>query len=261
MRVLIEATKYMKIKLLSDLHLEFHEYIYQDCDCDIVVLAGDIHKGLNGIKWAIENISNKPVIYVMGNHEFYGETHQKLIQKARILAKGTNVYFLENECINIDGVNFYGCTLWTDYNLFGSYSLALLECQASMNDYRYIRRLPNYSLLKATDAARIHRESLSWLCQSLANNKGEINVVVTHHAPSRKSLMTGTENMLISAGYASDLEDRINQHKPTAWLHGHIHEAKDYSLHDCNVVCNPRGYPREYIKLFEDTKIIHIPRI
>ena len=249
----------MKIKLLSDLHLEFHSYTYQGCDSGVVVLAGDIHKGLKGIKWAIDNIKDKPVIYVMGNHEFYGETQQKLIKKARILVEGTNIHFLENESICIDGVNFLGCTLWTEYNLFGTYPLALLECQSNMNDYRYIRRLPSYSLIRAVDIARIHRDSISWLCQELVSKSDLVNVVITHHGPSRKSLKIGTENMLISAGYASDLESIIEQHKPSAWLHGHTHECNDYHVHGCRIVCNPRGYPGEGIDSFSDHKQIILP--
>ena len=58
----------MKIQILSDLHLEFEGHHYLDCDCDVVVLAGDIHtKGL-GVKWALEHIKDKPVIYVLGNY-------------------------------------------------------------------------------------------------------------------------------------------------------------------------------------------------
>jgi len=85
----------MKIQILSDLHLEFEEYHYLDCDCDVVVLAGDIHtKGL-GVKWALEHIKDKPVIYVLGNHEFYGKTYPKHIYQLKELAENTNIHILK----------------------------------------------------------------------------------------------------------------------------------------------------------------------
>lgn len=101
----------MKIQVLSDLHIEFRPFDIPDTDADVVVLAGDIHLGIKGIIWAIKNISNKPVIYVLGNHEYYGQTYPKLIKKLKETSTGTNVQILENELIQIGGVNFLGCTL------------------------------------------------------------------------------------------------------------------------------------------------------
>ena len=109
----------MKIQLLSDLHIEFQSYEYPDCDSDVVVLAGDIHTKGQGVKWAIENILDKPVIYVLGNHEYYGKTYPKLVAEVKELARGTNVHILERDVVTINGVNFLGCTLWTDFELFG----------------------------------------------------------------------------------------------------------------------------------------------
>jgi hypothetical protein len=38
-----------------------------------VILADDIHIGQKGIDWAKANFQDKPLIYVFGNHEYYGE--------------------------------------------------------------------------------------------------------------------------------------------------------------------------------------------
>lgn len=115
----------MKIQLLRDLHIEFGSYRYPDVESDVVVLAGDIHTKTQGIQWALENITDKPVIYVLGNHEYYGKTYPKLIDTAKELAKGSNVHVLENEVLTLGGVNFLGCTLWTDFELFGDPRIAI----------------------------------------------------------------------------------------------------------------------------------------
>jgi predicted phosphodiesterase len=101
----------MKIQLLSDLHVEFGDYRYEESDCDVVVLAGDIHTKGRGLSWALDNIKHKPVIYVFGIHEFYGATYPKLLDRMMQQCIGTNVHILENDLFKLDGINFLGCTL------------------------------------------------------------------------------------------------------------------------------------------------------
>lgn len=100
----------MKIQLLSDLHIEFGAFEYIDVGADVVVLAGDIHTKDRGVKWAIDTIKDKPVIYILGNHEFYGKAYPKLIGELKQLSKGTNVHVLENDVMSIDGVNLDNST-------------------------------------------------------------------------------------------------------------------------------------------------------
>jgi predicted phosphodiesterase len=69
----------VKIQTLSDLHIEFQPFQLIETDADVIVLAGDIHVGEKGVKWAIANIPNKPVIYVLGNHEYYGHAYPKKV--------------------------------------------------------------------------------------------------------------------------------------------------------------------------------------
>ncbi|HLP75721.1 MAG TPA: metallophosphoesterase [Candidatus Paceibacterota bacterium] len=82
---------------MSDLHLEFAPFQPNKVDADVVVLAGDVHTGTNGIKWILEAFRDKPVIYVLGNHEFYGQKIQKLIASIKEIAQGTNVHVLDND--------------------------------------------------------------------------------------------------------------------------------------------------------------------
>lgn len=232
----------MKIQLLSDLHIELEPFRYPECDSDVVVLAGDIHVRKFGLEWAIKNISNKPVIYVLGNHEYYTASYPCLINELKELAKGTNVHILENEAICIDGINFLGCTLWTDFNLFGDSVTASNHCQVAMTDFKRIKQHPEKSPIKPADTAKYHKQSKAWLTNALEQRKGETNVVVTHHGPSIRSAPKHLHDDLTIAGYASDMEGLIQDYTPDYWLHGHLHYGSDYQIGNCRVLCNPRGY-------------------
>src|SRR5216117_3472630 len=61
----------MRLHILGDLHLEFGTAKVPVTDADVVVLAGDIHLKREGRRWARNRFQDKPVVYVLGNHEFY----------------------------------------------------------------------------------------------------------------------------------------------------------------------------------------------
>lgn len=105
----------MKTLILSDLHLELSDFKAPSGEVDLVVLAGDIHKGNLGIYWARQTWPSKPIVYVAGNHEFYHQDRIKTIENLRSAANEMNVHFLDNDDVIIDGVRFLGCTLWTDW--------------------------------------------------------------------------------------------------------------------------------------------------
>jgi len=116
-----------------------------------------------------------------------------------------------------------------------------------MNDYKMIRRDPSYSRLCSIDMHVMHNESLRWLEKSLSESTSKTNVVVTHHAPSIKSIPEKHRNDLVSAGYASNLESFIYKTKPDLRIHGHVNEAFDYCIGQTRVICNPKGYPGEVL--------------
>ncbi|MCW9018627.1 MAG: metallophosphoesterase, partial [Kangiellaceae bacterium] len=241
-----------------DLHLEFEHYNYPVADADVVVLAGDIHTKGRAIDWIKSQIKNKPVIYILGNHEYYKKTYPKLTNDLVKQTEDSNIHVLENRSVEIDGVNFLGCTLWTDFELFGDARLAGFECQQVMNDYKKIRRLPNFAKMRSIDFAVIHKESKKWLEGKLENLQGQRNVVITHHAPSIQSVAQAHHEDITTAAYASNLENLIKHYKPSLWLHGHIHTSSDYLIDNCRVVCNPRGYPGELNPKYGPTYLIEI---
>ncbi|RLJ19537.1 phosphoesterase [bacterium endosymbiont of Escarpia laminata] len=235
----------MKLLVLSDLHIEFEAFDIAQRDVDVVILAGDIHVKERGLSWMRENIRDVPIIYVLGNHEYYGKAYPKLVHDMKERSAGTNVHILENSVFTMNGVNFLGCTLWTDFELFADARLTGYECQQIMTEYKKIRLSPKFSKLRSIDVASIHRQSLRWLDNELAKRAGELNIVVTHHGPSPRSLPRTGMNDVSNAAYVSNLEGLIEQRQPSYWIHGHLHNSSDYLIGNCRIICNPRGYPDE----------------
>ena len=128
----------MKIGVFSDLHLEFGKYDPPKVDADIIILAGDIHVGDQGIEWAKDVFKEKEVIYVIGNHEYYHGDFSKITDQIRKKATGSNIHVLEKEKLVIGEVCFLGCTLWTDFDLFGNRELDGMNAQYRMPDFNII---------------------------------------------------------------------------------------------------------------------------
>ena len=65
----------MKIRVLSDLHLDFDDdhasFTVPELPSDVVVIAGDVQLGSAGIDWIADRFGDVPKLYVLGNHEFY----------------------------------------------------------------------------------------------------------------------------------------------------------------------------------------------
>lgn len=248
----------MKIQILSDLHHEFGIFDFPVDHCDLLILAGDVNLGIKGINWIKENIRDIPVIYILGNHEYYKGSYPKTLHKIKEASRESNVHVLENESIEIQGIRFHGATLWTDFSLFGNPVAFGNMCQSKMNDYKKIRRDPSYSKLRSIDTFNIHQASRRWLNGSLAESNSAKNIVVTHHAPSIRSVPLQYHEDPISTAYASDLEEMIETHRPDYWIHGHIHTPIKYDISKTKVICNPQGYADEPYNGYERELIIEL---
>ena len=132
----------MKILILSDLHLEFAQLPLMPTQADVVVLAGEIWKNDNGIYWARSTWPDKELVYVAGNHEFYGREREYVLANLRAAAEETGVHFLDNTEVVIRGVRFLGTTLWTDFELFNktnSSKEVIDDCMNCLADFRMIK--------------------------------------------------------------------------------------------------------------------------
>ena len=264
----------MKIKLVSDLHLEFSDImIPNDANYDLLILSGDImvaqdlhdHQDENVRTAAmLEMLGSRQlkaqrfrdffkrcsfqfphVIYVAGNHEFYhGKFFASIDHLREECAKYPNIYFLENDVKVINDIVFMGATLWTDCNKHDPFTLHALADM--MNDFRIIRHdQSGYRSLKPADIADRHRKTLQYFKTVMDGYPQEQKfVVVGHHTPSHMSCHPQyAHDYIMNGGYHSDLSDFILDHPQIKlWTHGHTHHPFDYTIGSTRIVCNPRGY-------------------
>ncbi len=242
----------MIIQLASDLHLErlarrfpSETLIRPAPEADLLVLAGDIAAGADGVRlfadWPV------PVLYVPGNHEFFDADWQRTREELRRAAEGTRVSLLDGDECRFGGVRWLGCTLWTDYALDEQLDAGeqMQACARRMRDHAVIH--VGARLFKPEDALAEHRRCRAWLEASLAQPFDGPTVVITHHAPSARSVHPRFAGHPVNPAYASRLEPLLAGAR--AWLHGHVHDSFDYLVpgsggRACRVVANPRGNAR-----------------
>lgn len=226
----------MKLQVVSDIHLEFGDCILPVPERDVLILAGDISVGMHAIFFIKEQLKHSPVIYVPGNHEYYGQD----IEEVRAAWKDVdlpNFYFLDNKSCFLGGILFAGGTLWTDYDR-GNWH-AKNFAKRGMYDHEVIRR-GNRKFLP-DDAEIEHQHTYAFLDKVLLDNAAP-KVVVTHHLPSFKSIDKNYAHSPLNPAFASDLDALIVAHQPDLWIHGHTHSSHDYKIGETRIVCNPRGY-------------------
>ena len=252
----------MKIKLVSDLHLEFSDInIQNDQDYDVLILGGDIMIAQDLHDFPEENVRSAAmlemlssrqakaqrfrdffkrvsfqfphVIYIMGNHEFYhGKFYAGIDYMRDECAKYPNVHMLEQDMVIINDRNketgevsdvvFVGGTLWTDMNKRDPLTMHAIE--GMMNDFRIIRNdFRSYAAMSALDVAIRHDKTLAYIKLILQEHKDKKCVVVGHHSPSFQSCHPSyAHETLMNGGYHSDLSEFILDH-PQIVLWTHGH--------------------------------------
>jgi predicted phosphodiesterase len=236
----------MRLNILSDLHVGFSAFETPLNDADLVVLAGDIAPPRHAALWALR--LEKPVVYVLGNHEFYGSSIEAAGAELKRLCAGTQVRVLDNDEVIIDGVRFLGSTLWTDFMLFGDgteRASAIVEAQRLMRDFSRIRIDESSGVLfTPADAAKLFERNAAWLDRKLDVPHRGPTMVITHHAPARQSIHPRFAGSLLNACFVADVEHLVSANRVQWWIHGHTHDSFDYVLNGTRVICNPRGYAK-----------------
>lgn len=226
--------------LASDLHLGFGDMELPGGSN--LILAGDILEatavGKNSklaelfarfLKVELAKYTN--VVYVLGNHEHYGFEYFKT-KKFLEQNLPSNVQILEKETTVIDGVRIFGATMWTDFDRDNP--VAIHAARNGMNDFRHIRHITRK--FTPDQAAEEFRLTIAEL------EEVEADLVVTHHAPSFKSVPPEFASSILNAAYASNLDDFILDSNIKVWCHGHIHTPQDYMIGNTRILANPRGY-------------------
>ncbi len=255
----------MDIWTLSDIHLTLAEarsfhMPFAVPDADVCVVAGDITDDLvPALQWLSRTILPRmPVVTVLGNHEFFGHDIPAGRRSAARIASDLGIHLLDDSSVEVGGTRFAGGTLWTDFRLFEdadettafTQRACMAEAKRKFGDFdeiwateasdRHMARLFN-----PRDAVDLHQGTVSYLDRFMFDTidaAGAPTVIVTHHAPSRRSIHPKFASSPTSAAFASNMDSFVSAFQPDLWIHGHVHDSFDYQIGSTRIVCNPRGY-------------------
>lgn len=250
----MEKSTSIKIALGSDLHLgprdsarrrralDFSE------EANVIVLAGDIGVGMHPasiVRQVADNHPSAQIVWVAGNHEFYGTNVDKQIQRYRNAFEGDDrIHFLENDAVEILGFRILGCTLWTDFSILRETEMAMEVAGREISDFLYIQ-VRDKDRFQPSDAAARFNESCAYLQQQLTAGSPERTIIVSHFPPGLES-----RNRLFPLGYLSgyfqaNADHLIEKYQPALWLCGHNHYSTDFNKGNTRIVSNQLGYPSE----------------
>ena len=218
---------------MSDIHFEWHKdggksfraMLYPN-EVDILILAGDIISAKNPDPLYKLADMYKKVLYVAGNHEFYGSSVNKTLNRFRELSH-PNLVYLDNDIIEIGGKRFLGSSLWFKKDTVVRAGVR----EEWLNDFVSIHGY-SYWVYKQ------HEKSAKWLY----DNVKEGDIVITHHLPSMDCVAPKWKTSPYNCFFASNQDDTIVQKKPAYWFFGHTHESVEITKAQTNLVCNPFGY-------------------
>lgn len=238
----------MKLLIYSDLHLEFRHgwRLPADADGDVLVLAGDIITFKNYLPLA-ELLADwkKPVLYITGNHEYYTKKPMDQEEAAFRTWLANNlpqVTFLRDEEASIDGVHFFGGTMWTDFS--NENQLSMDAARSGMNDFRLIRTDKN-EVLHPADTVILHRDFVEKLTAWFEKQLKDPRVVISHHAPVINPHTKYGGSNLQPAFNSLDMIAVIEKYQPDLWIYGHTHECDNHTLGRTRIVSNQLGYPKD----------------
>lgn len=248
----------MKIRLLSDLHQEFrpetfrqHQFIKHQGE-DVTILAGDIAVGAKSVAEVLEMFllaGHRKIIYVPGNHEFYGKYYTETMQDLGTVCHDRDVVLLQPGTVYTkDNVVFFGGTLWTN---FCEDATTESLCREMISDFRVIRGF-SPAMCKT-----LYYNDLSWIKRVYQKYSGYKKVIVTHFLPAQECVDVRYAGSALNKYFANDLGEWIKLLDDTTWMYGHTHCEADFKLGNTRMICNPLGYPHEY-NYFSDFKTIEV---
>lgn len=249
------------IWIMSDIHADASPWVPPPGPrVDVAIVAGDVADQLcrKAIPWLAEHVVPRAgaTVYVPGNHDLYGRRLPDEIERAREDSAAVGITLLDDgQALNLGNLQVIGATLWTDYRIGGegTRAAAIATCgdrRDGMRDHRRIqtrdaRGTP--AAFRPREAAALHMRHRARIEEALSAPWDGPRIVVTHHAPHRRSLLHGEVRETIDAAYASDLSALMEgEAAPDIWIHGHVHRSQDYRVGRTRVIANPRGHDTSF---------------
>lgn len=237
----------MKVFGISDLHLEMYESVSglwnrlvdHLPEAEVLILAGDIgYPSSAGLGELLQLFQQRypHVLYVPGNHEYYDARNfdrEACAQQLRQVCDAAGVHLLDKNVWDWQGVRFVGTTLWSAVDR---------TTTKHLNDF-------NYAFRNQFDYLGEFVDSYRWLQRQLRADyrdpEVKMNVVITHHLPSPALVDPKYKDSPLNSGFCTDILDEVWTPKLHSWYCGHTHTASRQVYRDCELICNPMGYPHE----------------
>lgn len=179
-----DAVERLTVQLVSDMHLELinsrerMEAIIPRAIAPVLVMAGDIYVGRRTDFYQVmEMIARRfeAVVYVPGNHEYYSgdgnvkpmeQIHENIVESCK---KIKNFHLLDNSSVVINGITFFGGTMWVEVPAF-LYPAA----KSLMNDFNIIGTLSynHVRSLSPEDMDTMHHKTVSYMEDRVRSAKG-----------------------------------------------------------------------------------------
>lgn len=236
----------VKALVMSDLHLEHGTKIEIPLieGVKFLILAGDIGSNQSHLEFIKDCASKYTVIYILGNHEFYGFT-LKEVRDFWSSVEIENFHFLDNSSVVIDDIEFIGSTLWIDFNRQNFHTM--YNAPTEIKDFQKIFNANNDEYITPEDIYSEFEKSYAYLKDALYDDNGYVKVLVTHYGFSHQSVHPSyrehQSDLKMNHYFTNNLDNFIGNSLAKIAIHGHMHTSTDYMLGDVHVICEPLGYP------------------
>lgn len=237
----------MKVKILSDLHIESHRFDYDYGGEDLVVLAGDIDTH-NQHDYLLDKIK-VPTVFVLGNHELYfGSMEDCAYYFTEQEETRDNFYWLHNTWKVIDNVAIFGGMMCTDFSYDNNLGLGKAVAQDSINDFRFSWTIQDH--LGEFELFKNHLRCF------LVATEGMRRIVVSHFMPHPAGISQQYKGSALNSYFCRDMREYMGWEG--LWIYGHTHAGSDFMEGDTRVISNPRGYRGERIEPYNSQLIVEV---
>lgn len=193
----------------------------------------------------------KVVFVVPGNveyhHQMVGEVKKNILN---VVNRFDNVILLDNSHVDLPGgIRIIGTTLWSHippgnirdivrtYPDFKIVRVGIYPHGSPVRNGKVCGRPIHKRMFTVEDINSLHRACVGYLQREIlsAEKLGLRVVVLSHHAPSFRSINPAYKRSRLNCAYATDMSGVLRANV-IAWGHGHTHYRADYWLQRTRVV-------------------------
>lgn len=261
--------KLRSFDLISDLHLEhwvksiswknailemdiFINSILPKETSKVLVIAGDLsdYNDLSFLFLCKIKDYYEYILIVAGNHDYYlmgaknkelyqNDSNNRLNELKKLLKNLNNVYLLEGDIIEIDGIKFGGCSMWYDLK-YGvnvlNYSLTQIldRWESNMSDSHHIQGF-------VSQIMNMYNQEDKRL-ESIVDAS---DVIITHVSPDWSKIEEKFKQSVETSYFYFDGSKYFNNINGKIWCYGHTHTKHSYMNYGCWFINNALGYDYE----------------